>query len=59
MLTTALMMFMGLSSCATLFIVASVALGARRALAPESITELNAAREMRPSAATFSPAFSH
>ena len=59
MMMTALMIFLGLSTSATLFIVASVVLGARRTLTAESITDLDPAREMRASSATFAPAFSH
>ncbi|HEV8544035.1 MAG TPA: hypothetical protein VGR78_16715 [Verrucomicrobiae bacterium] len=58
MMLTALLAFLGISSCATLTIVAGVVLGARRALTTESVVELDPARGMRAPSKLF-PAFSH
>ena len=58
MITTAILTFFGLSTCATLFIVATVALKARVTLTEGEVCEAETARETRGSASVV-PAFSH
>jgi hypothetical protein len=58
MIMTAILTFFGLSTCATLFIVATVALKARVTLTDGEVCEAETAREARGSASVM-PAFSH